>query len=48
MNDKKRTNYSTSIISLENSESTLPASKPQSNSELDSPNEMNKGKNVFK
>jgi hypothetical protein len=31
--DKKEQNYSTSIISLENSESSLPASKPQSNSE---------------
>jgi hypothetical protein len=41
--DKKEQNYSTSIISLENSESSLPASKSQSNSESDSPNEIIKG-----
>jgi hypothetical protein len=32
VHDKKEQNYSTSIISLENSESSLPASKSQSNS----------------
>jgi hypothetical protein len=37
---KKEQNYSTSIISLENSESSLPAS----NSESDSPNEIIKGR----
>jgi hypothetical protein len=42
--DKKEQNYSTSIISLENSGSSLPASKSQSNSESDSPNEIIKGK----
>jgi hypothetical protein len=42
--DKKEQNYSTSIISLENSESTLPASKSQSNSESHSPNEIIKGR----
>jgi hypothetical protein len=42
--DKKEQNYSTSIISLENSESSLPASKSQSNSESASPNEIIKGK----
>jgi hypothetical protein len=42
--DKKEQNYSTSIISLENSESSLPALKSQSNSESDSPNEIIKGK----
>jgi hypothetical protein len=41
--DKKEQNYSTSIISLVNSES-LPASKSQSNSESDSPNEIIKGR----
>jgi hypothetical protein len=40
----KEQNYSTSIISLENSESSLPALKSQSNSESDSPNEIIKGK----
>jgi hypothetical protein len=44
--DKKEQNYSTSIISLENSESSLPASKSQSNSESDSPNEIIKGKTL--
>jgi hypothetical protein len=42
--DKKEQNYSTSIISLENSESSLPGSKFQSNSESDSPNEIIKGR----
>jgi hypothetical protein len=42
--DKKEQNYSTSIISLENSESSLPASKSQSNSESHSPNEIIKGR----
>jgi hypothetical protein len=42
--DKKEQNYSTSIISLENSESSLPASKSQSNSESHFPNEIIKGK----
>jgi hypothetical protein len=42
--DKKEQNYSTSIISLENFESSLPASKSQSNSESHSPNEIIKGK----
>jgi hypothetical protein len=42
--DKKEQNYSTSIISLENFESSLPALKSQSNSESDSPNEIIKGK----
>jgi hypothetical protein len=42
--DKKEQNYSASIISLENSESSLPALKSQSNSESDSPNEIIKGK----
>jgi hypothetical protein len=37
---KKEQNYSTSIISLENSESSLHASKSQSNSESDSPHEI--------
>jgi hypothetical protein len=37
---KKEQNNSTSIISLENSESSLPASK----SESDSPNEIIKGR----
>jgi hypothetical protein len=41
--DKKEQNYSTSIISLVNSESS-PASKSQSNSESDSPNEIIKGR----
>jgi hypothetical protein len=41
--DKKEQNYSTSIISLVNSES-LPASKSQSNSESDSSNEIIKGR----
>jgi hypothetical protein len=40
MTKKKEQNYSTSIISLENSESSLPAS----NSESDSPNEIIKGR----
>jgi hypothetical protein len=44
VHDKKEQNYSTSIISLENSESSLPASKFQSNSESDSPNEIIKGR----
>jgi hypothetical protein len=44
VHDKKEQNYSTSIISLENSESPLPASKSQSNSESDSPNEIIKGR----
>jgi hypothetical protein len=44
--DKKEQNYSTSIISLENSESSLPASKCQSNSESDSPNEIIKGRTL--
>jgi hypothetical protein len=38
VHDKKEQNYSTSIISLENSESSLPASKSQSNPESDSSN----------
>jgi hypothetical protein len=42
--DKKEQNYSTSIISLENSKSSLPASKSQSNSESDSPNKIIKGR----
>jgi hypothetical protein len=44
--DKKEQNYSTSIISLENSESSssLPASKSQSNSESHSPNEIIKAR----
>jgi hypothetical protein len=42
--DKKEQNYSTSIISLENSESSLPASKSESNSDSDSPNEIIKGR----
>jgi hypothetical protein len=44
--DKKEQNYSTSIISLENSESSLPASKCQSNSESDSPNEIIRGRTL--
>jgi hypothetical protein len=44
VHDKKEQNNSTSIISLENSESSLPASKSQSNSESDSPNEIIKGR----
>jgi hypothetical protein len=40
--DKKEQNYSTSIISLENSESSLSVSKSP-DSESDSPNEMMKG-----
>jgi hypothetical protein len=44
VHDKKEQNYSTSIISLENSESPLPASKSQSNSGSDSPNEIIKGR----
>jgi hypothetical protein len=43
VHDKKEQNYSTSIISLENSESSLPASKSQSNSESGSLNEIIKG-----
>jgi hypothetical protein len=42
--DNLEQNYSTSIISLENSGSSLPASKSQSNSESDSPSEMIKGR----
>jgi hypothetical protein len=41
---KKEQNYSTSIILLENSESSLPALKFQSNSESHSPNEIIKGR----
>jgi hypothetical protein len=44
VHDQKEQNYSTSIISLENSESSLPASKSKSNSESDSPNEIIKGR----
>jgi hypothetical protein len=44
--DIKEQNYSTSIISLENSESSLPASKSQSNSESDFSNEIIKGKTL--
>jgi hypothetical protein len=44
VHDKKEQNYLTSIISLENSESLLPASKSQSNSESDSHNEIIKGR----
>jgi hypothetical protein len=43
VHDKKEQNYSTSIISLENSESSLPASKSQSNS----PNEIIKGRTLL-
>jgi hypothetical protein len=42
--DKKEQNYSTSIISLVNSESLLPASKSQSNPESDSPHEIIEGR----
>jgi hypothetical protein len=42
--DKNEQNYSSSIISLENSELSLPASKSQLNSESHSPNEIIKGK----
>jgi hypothetical protein len=44
VHDKKEENSSTSIISLENSESSLPVSKSQSDSESDSSNEIIKGK----
>jgi hypothetical protein len=40
VHDKKEQNYSTSIISLENSQSSLPESKFKSDSESDSPNEI--------
>jgi hypothetical protein len=41
---KKEQNYSTSIISLENFESSLPVSKSQSDSESDSSKEIIKGR----
>jgi hypothetical protein len=43
VHDKNEQNYSTFIISLENSQSSLPESKSQSDSESDSPNEIIKG-----